>query len=326
MNTNENKLFPVLLTPFDLKAKVDYDVLGRLIDFYLAAGAKGFFANCFSSEMYSLSEDERLELAKYIVHRVKGRVPVLATGSFGLTIFDKAEFTRKIYAIGVDAVILITSHYANADESDNVLLQNFEKMLRLTDNIPMGLYECPVPYKRILKADVFKKLLATDRIFYHKDATVDPDVMKAKLEIAKEFPSLQIFESYTPNALQSLNCGAKGISSISGIFFPELVAWLCNNATNHDKTSKVHWLQEELTPVDELIHDAYPMSAKYFLRRRGLPIRLISRAYAKELTAKQKQLLDEVYNKFINWCATLHIEPVNVEEVLLPPGRLDPAF
>ncbi|MEJ7681623.1 MAG: dihydrodipicolinate synthase family protein [Segetibacter sp.] len=77
--------------------------------------------------MYSLSEDERLELAKYIVNRVKGRVPVLATGSFGLTIFDKAEFTKKIYGIGVDAVILITSHYANVDDTDEVLLQNFEK-------------------------------------------------------------------------------------------------------------------------------------------------------------------------------------------------------
>ena len=226
MNNTESKLFPVLLTPFDLKAKVDYELVGRLIDFYLATGAKGFFANCFSSEMYSLSEDERLELAKFIVRRVKGRVPVVATGSFGLTIYDKAEFTKKIYAVGVDAVILITSHYANVDDNDDVLLENFAKMFKLTNNIPLGLYECSVPYKRILKAGVFKKLAETGRIVYVKDATVDLDIIKGKLEIAKEHTSLQVFEFYTPHVLPSLQLGANGVSSSSGILFPEIVAWL----------------------------------------------------------------------------------------------------
>ena len=55
----DKKFVPVMITPFNLKAKVDLDVVSTLIDFYLAAGVKGFFANCLSSEMYSISEDER---------------------------------------------------------------------------------------------------------------------------------------------------------------------------------------------------------------------------------------------------------------------------
>ncbi len=96
MNNNEKKFVPVMITPFNLKAKVDLDALSSLIDFYIAAGVKGFFANCLSSEMFSISEDERLEITKHIVDYVKGKVPVVATGSFGLTIEDKAEFTKKI--------------------------------------------------------------------------------------------------------------------------------------------------------------------------------------------------------------------------------------
>src|SRR5438045_9066600 len=120
MNAIEKKFVPVMITPFNLKAKVDLDVVSNLIDFYLAAGVKGFFANCLSSEMYSISEDERLELTKHIVRYVKGRVPIVATGSFGLSIYDKAEFTKKIYDTGIDAVILITGHYANFDDCDYV--------------------------------------------------------------------------------------------------------------------------------------------------------------------------------------------------------------
>src|ERR1700730_12968375 len=111
--SSDKKFVPVMLTPFNLKAQVDYEVVTQLIDFYLAAGVKGFFANCLSSEMYSISEDERLELTTHIVRYVNGRAPVVATGSFGLTIEDKAEFTKKINDAGIKAVILITGHYAN---------------------------------------------------------------------------------------------------------------------------------------------------------------------------------------------------------------------
>src|ERR1044071_8402678 len=162
----EKRFVPVMITPFNLKAKIDFDMVERLIDFYLAAGVKGFFANCLSSEMYSISEDERLELTKHVVRYVKGRVPIVATGSFGLTIEDKAEFSKKIYDTGIDAVILITGHYANIDDNDDVLLRNFDNMFRLTPGVPMGLYECPAPYKRIISAEVFKTLLATDRLVY----------------------------------------------------------------------------------------------------------------------------------------------------------------
>src|SRR5215217_7707324 len=182
---SEKKFVPVMITPFDLKAKVDLDAVSRLVDFYLAAGVKGFFANCLSSEMYSISEDERLELTKHIVRYVKGRVPIVATGSFGLTIEDKAEFSKKIYDTGIDAVILITGHYANIDDGDDVLLRNFEQMLKYTPGIPMGTYECPAPYKRILSVDVFKTLLATDRFVYHKDTSIELEQVRAKLAIAK---------------------------------------------------------------------------------------------------------------------------------------------
>jgi len=325
MSAAEKKFVPVMITPFNLKAKVDFDVVSRLIDFYLAAGVKGFFANCLSSEMYSISEDERLELTAHIVRYVKGRVPVVATGSFGLTIDDKAEFSKKIYDTGIQAVILITGHYANVDDSDEILLRNFDKMIRLTGDIPLGLYECPAPYKRILTPDVFKTLLSTDRFIYHKDTSIDLEKVKEKLEIVKG-STLEFYDAHSPNAMHSLQMGAKGMSSISGNFYPEILVWMCDNATNPDKQEQVTWLQSEITRVDPIIHQAYPMSAKYFLQKRGLPVRTISRAYAQELTPQQKKVLNEVHDSFIHWCETLDIKPVNVAEIVTPDMHFDPAI
>jgi 4-hydroxy-tetrahydrodipicolinate synthase len=306
----EKKFVPVMITPFNLKAKVDLDVVSALIDFYLAAGVKGFFANCLSSEMFSISEDERLELTKHVVNYVNGRVPIVATGSFGLTVEDKAEFTKKIFDTGIDAVVLITGHYAKVDEGDEVLLGNFEKMFRLTEGIPLGLYECPAPYKRILSTNVFKSLLDTNRIIYHKDTSIELEQVKAKLQMTRGHEEFEFYDAHTPNAMYSLQMGAKGMSSISGNFYPEVMVWMCEHANDPDRQEEVKWLQSELTRVDPLIHEAYPMSAKYFLQKRGLPVRLISRAHVLQLTPKQKQTLDGIYESFLNWCERFHIPVV----------------
>lgn len=323
----EKKFVPVMITPFNLKAKVDLDTVSTLIDFYLAAGVKGFFANCLSSEMYSITEDERLELTSHVVKYVNGRVPVVATSSFGLTIEDKAEFTKKIYDTGIDAAILITGHYANVEDSDEILLRNFDKMFKLTGKIPLGMYECPAPYKRIIGPEVFKKLLDADRMVYHKDTSIDLEKVKAKLDIVKASKnSLEFYDAHSPNAMYSLQMGAKGMSSISGNFYPEILVWMVNNATDPSKQELVKWLQSEISRVDPLIHVAYPMSAKYFLRKRGLPVRTISRATALELTPEQKKTLDEIHDSFQMWCNKLDIKPVDIESLMLPKVPLDPAI
>ncbi len=317
-----------MITPFNLKAKVDFDAVSKLIDFYIAAGVKGFFANCLSSEMYSLTEDERLELTSFIVKYVRGRVPIVATGSFGLAIEDKAVFAKKIYETGIDAVILITGHFANIEDSDEILLRNFNQMLELSPGIPFGLYECPAPYKRILTANVFKTLLDTGRFIYHKDTSIDQTQVKEKLTILKESgnTSFEFFDAHTPNAAFVLRNGGKGMSAISGNFYPEILVWMVNNAANPALKEQVDWLQKELIEVDPLIHVAYPMSAKYFLSKRGLPIRTISRAHALELTPAQKEILNEIHQKFLGWCDTLKIEKVAIESIIAPKVYQDPAI
>ena len=48
-------VWPVMLTPFTGENEVDYESLGRLVDWYIEAGVAGLFADCQSSEMFYLS-------------------------------------------------------------------------------------------------------------------------------------------------------------------------------------------------------------------------------------------------------------------------------
>ena len=297
---SDKKFVPVMLTPFDAGLRIDFEGLSRLIDFYLRSGAKGFFANCASSEMYNLDNAERLALVKHVVKHVNGKMPVVATGSFGNSIEERATFSKKMFDTGVDAVILITSHFATKDEDDSALMKNLEEFLRQTGSIPLGTYECPSPYKRILSPDVLRYLLSTDRLVYHKDTSLNPETVNAKLNIARN-TRLEFYDAHTPNTQSSLQAGAKGMSCIAGNFYPEIFAWMCDNVLVPERKDDVSWLQSELTRVDRIISQGYSLSAKYFLQKRGLQIEINSRKTKTGLSHTQIQALDKVFADVSQW-------------------------
>ena len=305
----EKKFVPVMITPFKSDLTIDYDQLSRLTDFYLAAGAKGFFANCLSSEMYFMNDQERIDLTRHVVKHVGKKVSVVSTGSFGDTMENKVTFAKKIEDTGASGVILISSHFAAATESDEVLLQNFEKFLSLTGNMKVGTYECPSPYKRLISPAVFRSLVSNRRFIYHKDTSEDIKNIEVKLEIARG-TQLEFYNAHTASAVESLRKGGRGMSPISGNFYPEIHTWLCRYADDPSKSADVAWIQSEIARTEPVISKYYPLSSKYFLKKRGLPIELVCRSKAKSIPAEQMKVLDDTYNVFLGWCDRLGIKPI----------------
>ncbi|MGC3947038.1 MAG: dihydrodipicolinate synthase family protein [Chryseolinea sp.] len=303
----EKKFVPVMITPFTSDLKIDYKGLSALIDLYLSSGAKGLFANCLSSEMYYLSDEERLSLVKHVVKHVNRAVPIVATGSFGDNIPAQSEFAKKMHQTGVDGVILITSHFAAKEESDAVMLSNIDKFLAMTEGVPLGTYECPSPYKRILTPETFKHLIESNRFIYHKDTTLDPAKIKVKLDLCKG-TALQFYDAHAPNGIFSLQNGARGLSCIAGNLYPEIFSWLCEHVNDSNKSADVQWLQGEITRLDDVIGNGYSLNARYMLNKRGLNLQVVNRASKTPLTTEQKKITDDVYKTVLQWHERLGIK------------------
>ncbi len=288
---------PVMLTPFLETGEVDYDGLKALTDLYLEAGAAGLFANCLSSEMYELTVEERLAVTRTVVEHTAGRVPVVATGTFGGPIPEQAEFVKRIYDTGVQAVIVITGLIADEDESDEVFIERAKELISLTNDIPLGFYECPVPYKRLISSEVLAELLPSNRIVYHKDTCLDIDEVIRRIEVGKHY-RFGLYDAYMVNAVASLEAGAAGLSCIQGNLYPELIVWICENYNNAERQEDVETLQKFFVDSMDIVHSAYPTIAKYCLQKRGFPISTYTRRDVGELTGdlqeRANQLLDEV--------------------------------
>lgn len=295
-----------MLTTYHEDGSIDYSGMSKLMDYYLAAGAKGFFANCLSSEMYHLSDEEKLKLTEHVVKHVNGKTPVVASGSFGETIQAKADFTKRIKDTGVDAVILISGHFAEKDESDTRFIQHLDDFMLQTKGVPLGTYECPSPYKRIITSEIMKFLVSSGRFIYHKDTTEDIGQIKNKIDLA-EGGKLGLYNAHIGSAAESLQYGGAGLSPIAGNFYPEIITWMCENATDPKKKTDVDWLQKELREAEKKIGSQYQLGARYFLSKRGFQTPLVSRGTPGTLAVDQIQVLDELHIRVRSWHERLGI-------------------
>ncbi len=128
-----------MLSPFDERNELDLIALERLTEFYIATGAKGLFANCLSSEMFQLSDAERLLITKSVVEVANGRVPVISTGSFGYDVDVISTFIDKMYDTGVSAVIISTSQVCGELESEDKFKLQMEAIIEKNRKYSIGI-------------------------------------------------------------------------------------------------------------------------------------------------------------------------------------------
>lgn len=280
---NEKIFIPVMLTPFTENGEIDYNGLTALVEFYIQGGSGKLFTNCQSSEMYNLTDDERIALTNHVVKVADGRVPVVATGTFSKDTNVQAEFVKRIYDTGVEAVVCVSGVMVDRNESDEVFEARVFDLMDKTDGIPLGFYECPIPYKRVLSAESVKKFVKTGRLTYLKECSHDLQSVRNKLA-ASEGTNFKVYEAYMGNALDSIKAGAAGFSCIQGNFCPELVVWLADHYDDAGLQSEVNAVQEYLWYNLALMERDYQIVARYFLQQRGLPITTYSRVNRNTLS------------------------------------------
>lgn len=277
MENSQKGFIPVMLTPFSGDGEIDYKALTELTEVYLRAGASGLFANCLSSEMFELTDDERLKVISHVIKVADGAVPVVATGTFGGAIAKQADFVKKVNDLGTEAVIMIAGLLAEEEEADQVFNQRVFELFDQTPGIPMGFYECPVPYKRTLDAGQLKQFVESGRVIYHKDTCLDLGQIKEKLSVTAGYPEFGLYDAYMAHAVDSLKAGSAGLSCIQGNYFPELIVWLCNNYDDQQRGEEVSRVQQFLIDNMDVMHNVYPVVSKYFLQKRGLSISTFTR-------------------------------------------------
>jgi len=307
MENSQKGFIPVMLTPFLSNGNIDYPALTQLTEIYLQAGSSGLFANCLSSEMFELTDKERIQAIKHVIKVVDGAVPIVATGTFGRPISKQADFIKEVSDQGVEAVIAITSLLADENESDEVFDDRVFDLLKQTGEIPIGFYECPVPYKRVLKPEQLASFVSTGRVIYHKDTSLDLEQIKQKLKLTEGY-AFGLYDAYIVHAVESLKAGSSGLSCIQGNYFPELIVWLCDHYNDESLKNEVQSVQQFLIDNMDVMHNVYPIVSKYFLQKRGLNISTFTRRAVGSFTPTVVKEVEKLFEDYSALRSDLNIQ------------------
>jgi 4-hydroxy-tetrahydrodipicolinate synthase len=283
-------VWPVMLTPFRNDRSIDWQALGALTEWYLKAGVAGIFADAQSAEVYQLTNQEKLDIAAAVVSTVDGRVPVIAGGFTAGSLPEQAEFFGRMADTGVRAVVLTTCQLSLTPQEDDAWLRTAERFLALTGDIPLGLYEMPTPYHRVLSPELIRWAASTGRFIFHKDTSCRSEMIARKIEAVRG-SRLAFFNADTPTLLDSLQAGADGFSGIGANFVPEHYVWLCRHF--EDDAEQAGRLQAFLTEYNAGMHRKYPACAKVFLSMRGLTLTPVCRGVDRSFTDHDRQWFTE---------------------------------
>ncbi len=288
-----NGVYPTMVTPFTDDNKVDYHALEQLISWYLERGVAGLFAICQSSEIFFLSDEEKLEILKFIMKNVPKGTTVIASGHTADDLDKQIYDANKYIETGIDAYVFISNRFARAEEDDSVLLKNMEKVVNALPEIGLGVYECPYPYKRLLTPELIKEMTKGGRFQFLKDTCCNLEQIGAKLEAAKD-SDFKIFNANCALLLDSLNMGCSGFSGVMANFHPELYVELCNIYKTNPEKAKM--LQDFVGFASIAECQVYPVNAKYYMSLDGLDITYNTRSRNIADFPKNRQVeIDEMY-------------------------------
>lgn len=182
-------IIPVMLTPFTEKNEIDYKGLENLIDWYIDNGADALFAVCQSSEMLFLSLEERVSLSQFVVDYTAGRIPVISSGHISPTIEDQIIELNAMAKTGVDALVLVSNRLDPHNEGTAVFLRHLNTLMEaLPADMPLGLYECPAPYRRLLTDEEIQFCAHSGRFVVLKDVSCDLETVTRRVQLVEGSP------------------------------------------------------------------------------------------------------------------------------------------
>ena len=290
-------IVPVMITPFTEAGEIDYAGLERLIEWYIAKGSDALFAVCQSSEMAFLSLAEREALAKFVVRQAAGRVPVVVSGHVSDDPHGQLEELLVAANSGADGVVLVTNHLDPKNRGTAALRGNLQWLLdQLPKDIPLGLYECPAPYRRLLSDDELKFCIDSGRFVLLKDVSCDLPTVKRRVALAAGTP-FAILNANAAIAYDAMKAGSRGFNGVFTNFHPDLYKWLYTSGIKHPELADEVATFLVLAALSEAF--GYPVLAKMYHQRIGTFASIKSRTITFDVR-ERFWALDAILDKIVS--------------------------
>ncbi len=252
-----------LITPMHEDGSVNYETLGKLVDFHLSSGTSAFVACATTGESPVLSHDEHCKVVEFIVNRTAKKVPVIASSGSNNTAYA-LELSRDLQSVGADALLMITPYYNKTSQTGFV--KHFTYIADRVD-LPIIMYNIPSRTGCNILPETYLELSKHPNIAGTKEA--NGDLAAAAKTAALCGDDLTIYSGEDNLTLPILSIGGKGVISTSANLIPKAMSDICRLYFQGNEAESRKLFLEYLDLMNVLFIDVNPMPVKAAMNMAG---------------------------------------------------------
>ena len=263
MSTIFKGIATALITPFAADGSVDYEALGRIIDWQIESGIDALVACGTTGEGPTLTDEEHKEVIRYTVERAAGRVPVIAgTGSNDHAYAE--ELTRFACEVGADAMLVVTPYYNKATQ--NGLVQSFSRLADLSTK-PLILYNVPSRTGCNITPATYARLAEHGNIQAIKEANGNISSIVETASLIGD--RMDIYSGNDDQIVPILSMGGKGCISVLSNILPRETCEITRRWFAGDTAGAAQLQMKYLALVNALFCEVNPIPVKAAMAAMG---------------------------------------------------------
>jgi len=264
------RLITAMVTPFDTQGQIDWETTKKLIDYLIDVQlSDSLVVAGTTGESPTLTEDEKLELFRFVVNYAAGRCKVIAgTGSNNTA--STIQLTKAAEACGVDGVLLVAPYYNKPSQEG--LYQHFKAIAEST-SLPVILYNVEGRTAVNISVETTLRLAQIPNVVATKDCA-STDQLTQIVHAAPE--GFLVYSGDDSAALPALAVGGHGIISVSshiiGTEMKQMInAYLSGNVKQAAKLhGELHAIFRGMFACPHPVPN--PVAVKFALGLKGIPV------------------------------------------------------
>lgn len=281
-----------LVTPFHEDGSVNYEKLAELVEEQIAGGTDAIIACGTTGEAATMSEEEHMDVIRFIIKAVNHRIPVIAGTGSNCTA-TAIDLSKQAEEAGAEGVLLVTPYYNKATQGG--LIQHFEAVAGAI-SLPCILYNVPSRTGVTIQPETMAYLYQhVENIVGVKDATGNISMITKLMSLVDE--NFLLYSGDDDQIVPLLSVGGSGVISVLSNVAPHETHEICRK-----------WFDGDIKGAREAQFKAYPLIKALFAEVNPIPVKAALNLMGKnvgslrlpltEATDSTKALLKDEMTKY----------------------------
>lgn len=254
-----------VVTPMYDNGEVNYEQFAKLLEFQIEGGTDAIIVCGTTGESSTLTHEEHLDVIRYCVKVVAGRIPVVAGTGSNCT--ETAVYlSKEAEAAGADGLLVVSPYYNKATQ--NGLYAHF-KTIAESVKLPIILYNVPSRTGcNILPETVVRLCRDVENIVGVKEASGNISQIAHLASIGRDV--VDIYSGNDDQIVPLLSLGGKGVISVLANVAPRQTHEICQKFFDGDWAGSCKEQLDAMELCEALFCEVNPIPVKKGLEMMGM--------------------------------------------------------